>query len=306
MTNRAKKRILFERDKVLQAADRRGQSKFEAKQSLREDAIEKGLPIPHIKGIYSHSTMATYRKESTQFIEYAAAKGGDEKHLTDLCKHVAPYLKGFIEKGLSAWTIYIRATALASIFECHVGDFGVDLPKRERRNIKRTRSTPNSVGDRYQQEKYAPIRDFITATGARRVEIGRIKRDDIHENDGGTMSITLHGKGGKTRTAPVLPGMEGAVRTALAQSVGYGKDGQYVFPKNYVPEHMAVHGYRAAYAQALYRYYMEQGKGNGQLYYCKKERRGWTYDKGAVLMVSRALGHNRCDVVITSYFYQKG
>lgn len=303
MTNRAKKRILYERDQALLKADHRGQSKFEAKVAMRKAAQEKGLPIPKIQGIYSHSTFGTYKKETGMFVNYVAGKGGDEKHLTNLFAYVKPYIEECKKRKLSSRTIYMRASALACIFGCHIKDLHVELPKRERKDITRTRSLPESIGGRYLQEKYKPIRDFVNATGARRSEIFRIKRNEVLENGDGTMTIILHGKGGKTRTAPIFPGMEDIVRTAFAQSPGYGLDGQYVFPKNFIPEHMAVHGYRAQYAQNLYAHFMALGLGNGKMYYCRKERRGTSYDKGAVMLVSRALGHARCDVVVNHYFY---
>jgi integrase len=300
MTNTSRKRIFAERDKVLAAADRRGTSKFTAKQELKKEAQAKGEVATNVRGMFSTSTYNTYKKASNQFFSYADTHGGDLKHLRDLRPLVEPYLKQGIEKGWSPWTVNMRAQALATTFQCKVDDFKVKLPRRKREMIKRTRTAPESVGNRYQQEKYAQVRDFISATGLRRKEIYELKQDDLLERPDGLYIIVQKGKGGKYREAPVITGKENIVRQAFKQAAGKEK---YVFSKNWIPEHMAVHCYRADYAQNLYQYYLTSGAANGKMYYCRGDKEGASFDKGALLKVSRAMGHNRCNVVVNNYFY---
>jgi hypothetical protein len=56
----------------------------------------------------------------------------------------------------------------------------------------------------------------------------------------------INGKGGKSRTVPVLSGHEQDVLAMRAGRV----DEELVFPR--IPKHLDVHSYRRAYAQALY------------------------------------------------------
>lgn len=310
MTNTSYKRIRAERDIVFHKADRRGQSKFEAKEQLKKDAIENGTPVPQVRGMFSISTFDDYMKRSNQFIRYVNGLGVDVKHLSDLRQYVVPYLKDG-ETRWSAWTSTKQGHALATLFECQAKDFGYDFPKRERQNIKRTRSEPESVGNRYTEgEAYRERREFLRATGMRRIEVLRIRKEDIIENDDGTMALSLLGKGGKRRTAPVMPGKEAMVRAVLQQFIDCPPNREKGFiPANWIPDHMATHCYRAQYAMDFYNLYLSQGRGIGKsgdthtIYYCRKDKAGQWYYKNILLMVSRNMGHNREEVVVSNYFY---
>lgn len=317
MTNTARGRIHAEMLRVLLRSDHRGESKYTKKLELKKkaDSFKKEhpgekVPREHVKGLYAHDSVGDYLKEALLFLKFAEKQHGDEKHLPNLRPYAGLYIQDCKDRNLSDSTIYKRATVLGTLFHCHATDFGVALPKRERQNIKRTRSLPVSIGKRYTEgEKYKPIRDFITATGMRRSELFKFKFENLHEHEDGSLTIIIRGKGGKVRETPVFPGMEDIVRQALAQSPGYGNEGQYVFSKTWIPTKMAVHQYRAKYAQNLYDLYLSQGLGIGEsgnvkkIYYCRKERAGQAYYKNILLMVSKALGHGRWDVVCNNYFY---
>lgn len=317
MTNTSRGRIHAEMLRTILNSDHRGESKFAKKKELKDkvDALrkerpEEKIPMEHVKGLYAHSSVDNYLKEALLFLKFADSKNGDEKHLPNLRKYAGAYIQNCKDRNLSASTIYLRASTLATLFHCHATDFGVALPKRERKNIKRTRSVPASIGTRYTEgEKYKHIRDLFAAIGTRRSEPLKIKFEDLHRNKNGLLALTIQGKGGKVREATVFPGMEDFIRQVFAQSPGYGADGSYVFPKNLVPKKMSVHQYRAKYAQNLYDYYLKQGLGLGEpgdihkIYYCRKERTGQAYYKNILLLVSEALGHGRWDVVVNNYFY---
>ena len=64
---------------------------------------------------------------------------------------------------------------------------------------------------------------------------------------------------------------------------------------------MDIHACRAEYARDMYAIYESEGCGNGNLYKCRNERRGDIYDKAVLMLVSRDLGHSRCDVVVNHY-----
>ena len=76
-----------------------------------------------------------------------------------------------------------------------------------------------------------------------------------------------------------------------------------------------IHGYRAEYATAIYKAharaiegipYDRVNRGTGrryqsEVYTCRKDEAGKKLDKAAMLICSKALGHNRISVVADNY-----
>ena len=116
-------------------------------------------------------------------------------------------------------------------------------------------------------------------------------------------------KGGRDRLAPII-GPQKSEIIRLMEAVD--KD-SHVWPK--VPENADIHGYRSDYAVALYKLYardirdipfdrVNHGTGNryqGDVYVCRSDQKGKKLDKPAMLKCSKALGHNRIDVVANNY-----
>ena len=116
-------------------------------------------------------------------------------------------------------------------------------------------------------------------------------------------------KGGKMRLAPII----GPGATAVIARMQATPPNERVWL--HVPSGMDVHGYRADYATALYKAharpiekipYDAVNRGTRRLYQsevynCRKDERGKKLDKRAVLLVSKALGHNRLDVCSNFY-----
>lgn len=240
MTNTAFKRILYERGKAFAALDKRGQSKHVEKIRLKESARSSGLPCPKISGLFSDGTIQTYLKQTDDFLNFIDSTGADVKHIEDCFFFVRMYFDFMTKKELSAWTIHTRMFALAAMFGCKVSDFGIKLPARRRKDIKRTRlEMPTS--ERFTDEKYDNIRAFVTGTGARREGLRKLKKGDLIVKLGGDMLIHLDEKGGKERWALVLPEYAGFVKSTFDNSPGYGPRSDYLFPKSYVPDSMTIH-----------------------------------------------------------------
>lgn len=117
------------------------------------------------------------------------------------------------------------------------------------------------------------------------------------------------GKGGRERMSPIV-----------------GKDAEQIIgrmretpPDEKVWQHIHqsadIHGYRAEYATTMYRAharaiedipYDRVNKGTGkrfqsEVYTCRKDEAGRKLDKAAMLICSKALGHNRIEVVANNY-----
>ena len=117
------------------------------------------------------------------------------------------------------------------------------------------------------------------------------------------------GKGGRERLSPI-------VGKNTAQIIARIKD----TPKDskvwqYVNSNADIHSYRSDYAVTIYKQYarpieeipfdkVNKGTGNkfqSDVYVCRKDEVGKKLDKRAMLICSKALGHNRIEVVANNY-----
>ena len=118
-------------------------------------------------------------------------------------------------------------------------------------------------------------------------------------------------KGGRDRLAPVWPEYQDLVVRRMNEV----EPDELVF--SYVHSGADIHSYRARYCQMLYRHYardlatLPYNKYNhgsrkwyqGDVYICRSDEKGRRLDRAALLKVSKALGHNRIDVIPRNYLY---
>ena len=118
-------------------------------------------------------------------------------------------------------------------------------------------------------------------------------------------------KGGRSRYAPVLPEHQDLVVRRM-QDVGMD---ELVF--QHVHDAADIHSYRARYAQSIYKRHTRKiedipfdktNKGTGKryqsgVYICRTDEKGRKLDREALLKASKALGHNRIDVIPRNYLY---
>lgn len=116
-------------------------------------------------------------------------------------------------------------------------------------------------------------------------------------------------KGGRQRLSPII----GSGAAAVVDRMQATPPNERVWL--HVPSGMDVHGFRADFATALYKSlarriedipYDAVHRGTGRLYQsevynCRKDERGKKLDKRAMLLVSKALGHNRLNVCANFY-----
>jgi integrase len=257
--------------------------------------------------IHSYKTRSSYQEQSLRFAIWARDTYA-LKHLEEIevrkGELTAEFLQTKINEGKSAYTLQLIRSALRMLF----GDWTlmqeVQLPKRSRATITRSRGAKDH--DKYfNPTNWPKLVSFLKATGLRRDEVKMLRAGDILERErdstseyyGQTIVQVRNGKGGKSRKVPVLAGHEQA---ALVAKEGLAEQ-EIVFLR--IPKHLDVHSYRREYAQALYLYYVECNSSlqqarlppsTGRLK-CKD------YDRGAAEKVTRALGHNRIDVVLWHY-----
>lgn len=117
------------------------------------------------------------------------------------------------------------------------------------------------------------------------------------------------GKGGRERMSPIIGKDVGQIVERIQNTPAEEKVWQFVHKS------ADIHSYRADYATAMYKAharaieeipYDRVNKGTGkrfqsQVYTCRKDEAGKKLDKAAMLICSKALGHNRISVVADNY-----
>ena len=118
-----------------------------------------------------------------------------------------------------------------------------------------------------------------------------------------------NGKGGRERLSPIV----GKNIEQIVERIRNTPEGEKVW--QHVHKSADIHGYRAEYATAIYKVharaieeipYDRVNRGTGrryqsQVYTCRKDEAGKKLDKAAMLICSKALGHNRISVVADNY-----
>jgi integrase len=270
-----------------------GESRFQAKQAQRAASPDSGWTVSTGR-IHSHTTRKVYQQQILAFINWARAQHGItrlawlEERADEL---LTQYLAAHVAAGRSAYTLQTERAALRLFF----GDWSlaaaVSIPRRTRTTITRSRGPAGH--DRHFQPAHwqAHIR-FAQACGLRRAELRDLRVRDVYTAEDGTLFVHVkNGKGGKAREVPVLPGHE---QDVLIVVQGRGPN-EKVF--DHIPKHMDMHSYRRDSAQRRYL----QHAPDQALPPVEGRLRCDAYDPAAVQQVSRALGHNRLDVVLRHY-----
>ena len=118
-----------------------------------------------------------------------------------------------------------------------------------------------------------------------------------------------NGKGGRKRISPIV----GKNIDQIVERMKNTPEDKKVW--EYVNSNADIHSYRADYATEIYKKYARNiedipfdrvNKGTGkkfqsEVYACRKDESGKKLDKAAMLLSSKALGHNRIEVVANNY-----
>lgn len=251
------------------------------------------------KYIYSWQTYRSYMKQLGLFARWCKLQH-NARYLKECRKYVAEYLQ--TRENLSMWTQKLDLAALQKLYQEYPKDgqkpFGVTLQARLRRDIKRSRQNVVRDAD-FSTTNNADLITFCRCTGLRRSELQELRGTDLTV-DGNYLHVTRNTKGGRWRMAPIT-GTPAEIRLVqqMCQAAGDGR----VWPN--VPGSADIHSYRADYCQRVYLQYarpIDQIPANCR-YYCRGDRKGVILDRAAMLEASRALGHNRIDVIASHYLY---
>jgi len=173
--------------------------------------------------IYSGRTLSNYNAACCRFVKCVCREHG-RMELDEARQYVGVYLRMRIKQEKSAWTIRAEAAALAKLYQCSMGDFGVRLPKRQRRNVKQHRG--KCWEGHYDAQKHYLLEMFCKDCGLRRHEVAQLCAQDVYHDKNGRVIIHVRqGKGGKERFVAALND------TPLVLAQQAAADGRkYIFP----------------------------------------------------------------------------
>ncbi len=244
--------------------------------------------------IHAFESRNNYQKIVMRFIDWVR----DQHNIRDLARIdleadelASLYLLERIERDYSAWTLATERSALRMFFQDRTLTDCVELPKRRREDI--TRSRWPAIRDKHiNLENWQHVINFCLACGLRREELRDLRVHEVYPrpSDHRLVVCVRHGKGGKVRLVPVFPGREQAV---LSQVTGRSP-GEHVFTK--ISGNLDIHSYRREFAQQLYEHL--SGKPLPPL---TGRLQSANLDRDAALYVSRCLGHNRIDIIFGHY-----
>jgi len=246
------------------------------------------------KHIYSWGTYKTYRTKCIAFMKWAKEIYGC-RTIAGARPYVNVYMKHLIDSGYVAASQKTISNSIAKMYRCSSTDF---MPTQPRRRADITRSRQGKANARFFESKNQEFVDFCRATGLRRHEITNLRAENIRYNEHtGNYYITgLKGKGGRMRDCPILS-------KAAVDRILNTPPRQRVWEK--VLTNADIHSYRADYCATIYEKYARPIADipKKDRYYCRKDLRGVVYDKRAMAVASRVLGHNRISVIANNYLY---
>jgi len=258
---------------------------------------QKGAFSAQTNMIHSKRTFQTYRQQGKAFAKYARETLGIRK-LKDLSRpDVGQWLEYRQGCGDSPSTLKTRAAAMAKVLRCNSTDFGFKCPIRRSEDIKRSRGVVK-MDARLNEEIHVDVLTVAKGTGMRRVELQRLKPDQLEVRDGQAYITGVHGKNGLERTIPILKKYNDAVIDIIKKC-----DTAKVFPFE-IPTYIDVHSYRGEYAKSMYDQILAEKKKKGEEIKLDYHTRGAvkiSISREVVAQVSPALGHKRISVTITNY-----
>jgi len=301
-------------------------------EALRAGARAAGLPesaiakIPWLPSPFIHSYQ-TYFKYLSICVRYAVWLYDNHPDVRRIqyahkMRYDFEYIELQISRGLSAYTIATTRSALAKLHRCRGYEVHPNIPARHYAAVTKCRSY-SEVRFSHDLSKYGYLASLCRCTGVRKNELKHITEDCFREADDGNLYLHLdgkkqHTKGGRTRDVEIMPQNQETVREIIRRF----KPGELICPA--VPSGLKVHAIRRLYASDFYAAIARPITGelrakrvplkhprkdyrHPDRYYTdapgtyRRRSDGRVFDRRALLIVSRSLGHNRADVVVQNY-----
>lgn len=249
--------------------------------------------------IHSDSTHEAYQANCRRFAKFCYEQGV-KYDMNEAFKLIPAYGRKLESEGKSAWTVYTSICAIAKAYGVSTESLGYKPPKRERASIKRSRYA-TEMDKHFSVENNKNLITFCQCFGFRRREIASLTGDKMKRNENGVLFVRVqNGKGGKKRWAMFCgtPKEEKLIVDLMTQA-----SSTKVF--SHIHSKADIHGYRAVYASKLYKRYARpiESLERAEKYICRKDKAGIVYDRRAMKIVSKQLGHNRISVIASDYLH---
>jgi integrase len=263
----------------------------------RDDAKKDGSAY---KYIYSYGTLKTYLKQLNYMVKWAKENGIKLKSIADIQLHGNEWLEWCKAQGMSSWTLTTRRAALSKICQVPYSHWNVDIPKRTRNSVVRSRDKTKALKHFSEANNRAQV-VFAKCSGLRASEMKALTKDALYFDADGApwLHITNGTKGGKHRDVK-LYGAPDEIRMCIET---INKCDKKVFPEY---KECNNHGYRAEYCQRVYNANareISQISDRHEKVYCRNDKKGVVYDKRALQICAEMLGHGRYQVCNLSYLY---
>jgi len=300
--------LVYQLMQIVTPMIRFGESRKEEKKKERERCKKTGeiWNPTRTSGIYESDTLKTYIKQCCIFLRWIKEKY-KIRDIKKITKEMAlEYLSYRRDRGDSAWTLQTIKSAINKIFKfkINVGSKDIDLPRRDRDEVVRSR-VPRAHDSKINRDNYKDLTTFLEATGLRRNEVRKLKKLNIKKING-IYNVFIPpkaaggAKGGRGRTVESLINMQDKLEKVLERAKQ--NNNEYMFSK--IPKKLDIHELRADYANNKYDEIVAvlQEAQKSDLYITKDKQ---VYDKRALKIVSKNLGHTRIDVVVNSYMRRR-
>ena len=245
--------------------------------------------------IYSYGTMNNYVKTGVQFAKWANEKFGETK-VSKMDVYVRDYIQQMRDDGKSAYTQKSALSGLRKLFgsenEC-LKDIRTDA--RHRTDITRSR-LDTEYARHFSESKNSELVNFCRKTGLRRSEVENLKGDRVIYKGDQAYIQGVEGKGGRVRDVRILGNDQAVIdriQNTAADDLVWGR----------VHHAANIHGYRADYAQELYKSIAREEIPRDEQYHGRADCAGKTYDRLALKEVAENLGHSRVNVCVQNYLY---
>lgn len=181
---------------------------------------------------------------------------------------------------------------------------GTGLRRRELEELKgKDLVTKHQIERRIEQLE---TKDVLTDREAK--QLGMLKDTRLF-SDCEQFVYVRNGKGGRERVSPII----GENAAQIVERIKSTSKEEKVW--KHVNTNADIHGYRGDYATVMYKKYAREikdipfdrvNKGTGkqfqsEVYVCRKDESGKKLDKAAMKICSKALGHNRVEIVANNY-----
>lgn len=293
-----------------------GESKYSAKTAYRHRCEERGEKWNPSKSpfIHSENSIKDYRQTVNEFCAWAREYKSDiyaSKDLNNFTKDVCYEYLQLRDITCSAWTVTKDQSALNKVFNYDLNKQEGHLSRRNQTDVTRSR-VPRGMDTKYNSNNYKDAIKFSQSFGLRRESIKggdyQVKESSLFQKDGRVYCSVIE-KGGRYREAPCLEkNQEDILKKYNVEEREFGSKETFKFDyrrstyEPLFPKYTTMidnHAFRGEYSRNLYAQLVdakEFGEPDSEQKYYKG------YYEDIVQQVSNALGHNRLNVVVTSYF----